>query len=93
MPPGLMPDMTYKEIETPFLPGEGLLLYTDGIVEAHNGQLEMFGLPRLIGRLTEGPCGPETIEHLLASLAEFTGPDREQEDDVTLVVMSCSPKP
>jgi serine phosphatase RsbU (regulator of sigma subunit) len=61
-------------------------------VEAHNGDNEMFGLPRLYERLAETTCDSKTIERLLAILAEFTGPDWEQEDDVTFVVMARSPE-
>ncbi len=91
MPLGLLPGMTYQENMTRFQPGDGLLLYTDGMVEAHNENQEMFGLPRLYDRLAEVACGPQMIEHLLGSLAEFTGPGWEQEDDVTFVVINRSP--
>lgn len=91
MPLGLLPGMSYQENGTQLQPGDGLLLYTDGIVEAHNPNNEMFGLPRLYERLAEIPCDPKAIDHLLACLAEFTGPGREQEDDVTFVVIARSP--
>jgi serine phosphatase RsbU (regulator of sigma subunit) len=91
MPLGLLPGMTYQENQTQLQPGDGLLLYTDGIVEAHNDKQEMFGLPRLYDRLAEVACDPKAIDYLLASLAEFTGPDWEQEDDVTFVVLARSP--
>jgi serine phosphatase RsbU (regulator of sigma subunit) len=91
MPLGLLPGMTYQETQAQLQPGEGLLLFTDGMVEAHNGENEMFGLPRLYDRLAEGAFGPETIDYLCARLAEFTGPDWEQEDDVTFVVITRSP--
>ena len=83
--------MTYQENEARFQPGNGMLLYTDGMVEAHNADQEMFGLPRLYDRLAEVTCDPHMIDYLLASLAEFTGPDWEQEDDVTFVVITRSP--
>jgi serine phosphatase RsbU (regulator of sigma subunit) len=91
MPLGLLPGMSYQENETRLEPGEGLLLYTDGMVEAHNEHKEMFGLARLYERLAEGVFGPKTIDDLLANLAEFTGPDWEQEDDVTFVVINRMP--
>jgi serine phosphatase RsbU (regulator of sigma subunit) len=91
MPLGLLPGMTYQENEAHLQPGNGLLLYTDGMVEAHNEDQEMFGLPRLYDRLAEVACDPHIIDYLLASLAEFTGPDWEQEDDVTFVIITHSP--
>ena len=87
MPLGLLPGMGYPENETCLEPGSGLLLFTDGIVEAHNANREMFGTPRLLDDLVETPFNPDVMEHLLARLSDFTGPDMEQEDDVTFVVL------
>ena len=47
MPLGLMPEMTYDEKEAVLEPGESLLLYSDGLVEAHDPGGDMFGFPRL----------------------------------------------
>ena len=87
MPLGLMPGMQYEEREMALHPGDGVLFYSDGLVEAHNHEREMFGFPRL-GQLV-GVHGSATplIDFLLAQLAEFTGADWEQEDDVTLVTL------
>jgi len=92
MPLGLLPGMTYDEVEMTLQPGESLLIYSDGLVEAHNPQREMFGFPRLRQSL---PCAPQggwqgnntLIGLLLDQLSEFTGPGWEQEDDVTFVTL------
>ena len=47
MPLGLMPGMPYEEKETVLAPGDSVLLHSDGIVEAHDPDGEMFGFPRL----------------------------------------------
>jgi serine phosphatase RsbU (regulator of sigma subunit) len=47
MPLGLMPRMSYEEKETTLLADEAALLYSDGLVEAHDPKGEMFGFPRL----------------------------------------------
>jgi steroid delta-isomerase-like uncharacterized protein len=47
MPLGLMPRMDYEEKETTLHGGEAALLYSDGLVEAHDPKGEMFGFPRL----------------------------------------------
>jgi serine phosphatase RsbU (regulator of sigma subunit) len=91
MPLGLLPGMTYEEKEAYLQPGSGLLLYTDGIVEAHNSSREMFGSSRLLACLAETSFQPDVVERLLARLAEFTGAGWEQEDDVTFVVLVCPP--
>ena len=91
MPLGLLPGMTYAENEVYLQPGSGLLLYTDGIVEAHNSEREMFGFPRLKACLEETTFGANVVNHLLSHLAEFTGSDTEQEDDVTFIVLASLP--
>jgi serine phosphatase RsbU (regulator of sigma subunit) len=49
MPLGLMPGMSYEEKETILQAGEAALLYSDGLVEAHDPKGEMFGFLRLRG--------------------------------------------
>ncbi len=87
MPLGLLPGMSYEEKETILEPGERVLFYSDGLVEAHNPQREMFGFPRLMTLLAEQAGAAEVIDFLLKQLADFTGPEWEQEDDVTLVTL------
>ena len=87
MPLGLLPDMTYDEYEGTLESGERILIYCDGLVEAHNPQGEMFGFPRLRTMACGLGSGAELIEHLRGALADFTGPGWEQEDDVTFVTL------
>jgi serine phosphatase RsbU (regulator of sigma subunit)/anti-sigma regulatory factor (Ser/Thr protein kinase) len=89
MPLGLMPGMEYEEKEATLKPGERVLLYSDGLVEAHNPEYEMFGFPRLQKLMGELTQGKPLNDFLLQQLAEFTGVDWEQEDDVTLVTLHC----
>lgn len=87
MPLGLMPGMDYEEKETLLAPGDSLLMYSDGLVEAHNPAREMFGMKQLHSLMNAHPGGEALIDYLCSALAEFTGSDWEQEDDVTLVVI------
>jgi serine phosphatase RsbU (regulator of sigma subunit)/anti-sigma regulatory factor (Ser/Thr protein kinase) len=87
MPLGLMPGMRYDEREVMLDPDDTVLFYTDGLVEAHNPQREMFGFPHLKALLEDHPGGLATIDYLLDQLTTFTGPNWEQEDDATLVVL------
>jgi serine phosphatase RsbU (regulator of sigma subunit) len=89
MPLGLLPGMSYEENATCLQPGDGLLLYTDGIVEAHNSGREMFGLSRIRACLGEVDFQPNVVDYLLSRLAEFTGSESEQEDDITFIVLTC----
>lgn len=93
MPLGLMPGMRYEEKETVLAPGETMLLYSDGIIEAHNPHREMFGFPRLRTLLAEHGGGVGLIDYLMTQLAEFTGLGWEQEDDVTMVILQRVPLP
>jgi len=87
MPLGLMPGMQYEQKEVSLAPGECVLFYSDGLVEAHNHQGDMFGFPRLKALVREHPGGREMIDFLLGQLGDFTGAGWEQEDDVTLLVL------
>jgi serine phosphatase RsbU (regulator of sigma subunit)/anti-sigma regulatory factor (Ser/Thr protein kinase) len=87
MPLGLMPGMIYEEKATMLAHGDSILLYSDGLVEAHNARREMFSFPYLMSLLKENVAGQELIDFLLSKLATFTGPNWEQEDDITLVTL------
>lgn len=89
MPLGLMPGMHYEEREVELCPGESIVLYSDGIIEAHNPLREMFGFPRMRELLGNHPGGAELIDYLLDQLRQFTGDDWEQEDDVTILTLEC----
>lgn len=94
MPLGAMPSMRYEEQEVSISSGETILFYSDGLVEAHDANRQMFGLPRLRQLLAEcGPDSKEPIAHLLDGLAHFTGPAWEPEDDITLVSLHRCPHP
>lgn len=88
MPLGLMPGMRYEEKETILAPGDVLLLYSDGLVEAHSPTRDMYGFPRLMSKVGTHAGTGALIEFLLNDLTTFTGPGWEQEDDVTLVTVS-----
>jgi serine phosphatase RsbU (regulator of sigma subunit) len=92
MPLGLMPGMDYEEKETFIAPGEYIIFYSDGLVEAHNSSREMFGSRRLQKALGSPIEDSQVlINYLLSELQAFTGSDWEQEDDVTLVGLRRSP--
>src|SRR5215207_2831023 len=61
MPLGLMPGMDYEEKEAVLQPGESVLLHSDGVVEAHDPDRDMFGFPRLKETMADAPPGQELI--------------------------------
>jgi serine phosphatase RsbU (regulator of sigma subunit) len=91
MPLGLMPGMDYEEKSFQFEPGDCALLHSDGLAEAHAPDREMFGFPRVAQLVGKGPSGEALIDLCLTELADFTGSEHEQEDDITLVSLQRSP--
>jgi serine phosphatase RsbU (regulator of sigma subunit) len=91
MPLGLMPKMSYEEKETVLDAGEAALFYSDGLVEAHDPEGEMFGFPRLQGLIAEHGKEERSLgDSLLEELYSFVGEGWEQEDDITLLTLRRS---
>jgi serine phosphatase RsbU (regulator of sigma subunit) len=90
MPLGLMSGMPYEEKEIALDTGEVALLYSDGLVEAHNPQGEMFGFPRLRALVAKHGEKGALGNILLEELYSFVGEGWEQEDDITLVTLRRS---
>jgi serine phosphatase RsbU (regulator of sigma subunit) len=90
MPLGLMPGMSYEQKETILDAGEAALFYSDGLVEAHDPQGEMFGFPRLRALVAEYAEERSLGEALLEELYSFVGEGWEQEDDITLLTLRRS---
>jgi serine phosphatase RsbU (regulator of sigma subunit) len=87
MPLGLMPGMSYEEKETMLDAGEAALFYSDGLVEAHDPEGDMFGFPRLQELVAEHGEEGSLEEALLEELSSFVGEGWEQEDDITLLTL------
>src|SRR5829696_8458283 len=91
MPLGLMPEMEYEEKETILEAGDSAVLYSDGLVEAHAPEGEMFGFPRLRALIAEHAEEERPLgDFLLEELYSFVGEGWEQEDDITLLTLRCS---
>jgi sigma-B regulation protein RsbU (phosphoserine phosphatase) len=89
LPLGIMPDLIYHQAEISLYPGDTLLFYTDGLVEAKNKTGELFGFDRLeaaLWRLDNGNTPQQVIDHLLAEVQAFVG-EADQHDDITMVVV------
>jgi serine phosphatase RsbU (regulator of sigma subunit) len=92
MPLGFMAGMSYEQKEVVLDAGVSVLLYSDGLVEAHDPNGVMFGFPRLRALITEhadikeGSLG----DFLMEELYSFVGEGWEQEDDITLLTLERS---
>jgi len=91
MPLGLMPGMSYEEQGSSLSEGEGVLFYSDGLVEAHDPEGQMFSFPRLRALVSElGVEERALVDFLMEELERFTGEGWEQEDDITLLTLKRS---
>src|SRR5215213_7779282 len=90
MPLGLMPGMSYEQKEIVLKGGDSALFYSDGLVEAHDPQRDLFGFPRLRGLVAEHGKQGSLQEALLEELYSFVGEGWEQEDDITLLTLRRS---
>jgi serine phosphatase RsbU (regulator of sigma subunit)/ketosteroid isomerase-like protein len=93
MPLGLMPGMGYEEGEVSLREEHGVLFYSDGLVEAHDPEGEMFGFPRLRTLVAEHAQELSLGDFLLEEMERFTGEGWEQEDDITLLSLRRSASP
>jgi serine phosphatase RsbU (regulator of sigma subunit) len=80
---GVTPDVSYEKTEMTISPGEAVLFYTDGIVEARNDAHELFGYDRLVDSIKNAD-GPPWGKELLESIRRWQG-DAPASDDVTLL--------
>lgn len=89
LPLGLMPEAVYDEYLRDLEPGADLLLYSDGLIETHNHEGQMFGRDRLRFLFQSHPHlhGLPLLEQLLTEAGAFAGPEWEQEDDITLLTL------
>ena len=85
---GAFEEIVLEEQRLDLAPGDALILYTDGVTEALNGEGEMFGEERLWDVIagSQGGSADETIGAICGALAAFTG-GAEPADDVTVVVV------
>jgi sigma-B regulation protein RsbU (phosphoserine phosphatase) len=94
MPVGMFPTAPYSGDETELKPGDTLVVYSDGVTEAHNVAGEEFGEARLVTVLERYTRGSAAIvlEQIINAVKEFAR-GAEQYDDVTaLVVKYTGPK-
>jgi serine phosphatase RsbU (regulator of sigma subunit)/predicted ester cyclase len=92
MPLGLMSGMSYEEGEASLRQEDNVLFYSDGLVEAHDPEGEMFGFPRLRALVAEHAKEEERSlgDFLMEELYSFVGEGWEQEDDITLLTLRRS---
>lgn len=86
LPLGVLPDAEYSQAEFSLGSGEALLLFTDGITEAHHSRdRRLYSLKRLRTLFAHAEGGAEKIgRKVLDDIANFVG-DNPQADDTCLL--------
>jgi sigma-B regulation protein RsbU (phosphoserine phosphatase) len=89
------PRARYLTAEAAVQPGDRIVFYSDGLIEAANARDEFFGDTRLGEVVAERRgLGPQAfIGRLMSELRAWTGPGAELQDDVTVVVVDIGPPP
>lgn len=91
LPLGALRDGGYRMLEADLEPGDLVLAYSDGAVEAMSPEGEFFGEDRLVQCLEEAPTDPQdAINYLLEEIEAFTC-GHTPYDDVTLIAAAWSP--
>ena len=87
LPLGIELDSQYETSSLELGPGDVLILFTDGVVEAFNQAGEEFGNDRWLGAIRSLPDwnAQETLQFLMKRVDEFVGATR-QSDDITCLV-------
>jgi serine phosphatase RsbU (regulator of sigma subunit) len=92
LPLGLFPEVSHNPRSEVLEPGSLVVLYSDGITEAHNGRGESYGTHRLVSavsRVREADAD-RMVARILGDVHDFTA-GVPIEDDLTLVVLRVNP--
>ena len=87
LPLGIRPATNYETASLELKPGDALIFFTDGVVEAFNGGGEEFGNARWLNAMRNLPDwdAQQTLQFLMKRVDEFVGATR-QSDDITCLV-------
>jgi phosphoserine phosphatase RsbU/P len=85
---GVFSDAAYEQGQIQIASGDRIVLFTDGVTEARNGNDEEFGEDRLVeAAVSNRACSAPALEARLSQcVSEFSGDQRQ--DDATLIVVA-----
>ena len=86
---GAFPGAAYQTVSLSLAPGDGFLLYTDGVNEAMNNSREMFEFERIeqaVSPLCDTGSAGEITTRLMQEVKTFAG-DAPQSDDITILAI------
>ncbi len=84
-PLGILKGMHFDQETAEIKPGETVILYTDGIIEAMNAKGELYGYERFEALIRKSPAEPDALKSaIIDDVSRYTGRS-PQHDDMTLV--------
>jgi sigma-B regulation protein RsbU (phosphoserine phosphatase) len=88
LPFGILPEVKYESSTVTLAPGDWLIIFTDGLVEAVNARDEEYGEMRLLTAIEAGKSvePADLLKRLMAELDLFVG-NTPQHDDVTCMLL------
>jgi sigma-B regulation protein RsbU (phosphoserine phosphatase) len=91
---GPSPDAVYSRRATHMEPGDVVLLYTDGVLEAHDSKGHEFGVTRLKRLLTQArdESAREVVQRVVNAARSWSH-GAPAEDDMTAVAIRRAPRP
>jgi serine phosphatase RsbU (regulator of sigma subunit) len=86
---GMLPDLELQEYTARLQPGDRLLLYSDGVPDAENPELENYGRERLSAALDSCRAmnAPELINYIVTDISGWTR-GAPPTDDITLLALA-----
>ncbi len=91
IPLGVLRDHVYSQHTLATEPGDTLVLYTDGLIEACDGHGRRFGLPHLLALAGSGSAEPARLRDRLRDAVHAHQGSEIGSDDQTLVVLQLAP--
>jgi serine phosphatase RsbU (regulator of sigma subunit) len=90
LPLGISRNVRYQSGEISLAPGDRLVIFTDGAVEAENEAADEFGEGRLLAELQagRGAHAADALKRVMVSIDTFVG-QAPQHDDITCLILDC----
>ncbi len=92
LPLGVKADTSYASASIVLAPGDLLIIFTDGLVEAENNAEEEFGEQRMLSSLmgSSGSSASEILMRILSSIDNFVDSAPQHDDMTCLIVRHCA---
>jgi phosphoserine phosphatase RsbU/P len=90
LPLGIRPEASYQSATTTLAPGDWLVIFTDGLVEAENAHQQEYGEARLLNAIAiyAATTPGDMLQRLMAEVDLFVG-STPQHDDVTCMLLKA----